>query len=860
MRASVHRRLVLLLFLASGFSGLVYEVVWMRLLSLVFGNTAYATAVVLAGFMGGLAVGGLWLGRVADRQANPLRFYAILEFGVAACGLLFPLVLLAVTPLYIHLARQCGTASHPPLLLQAAGCALLVALPAAVMGGTLPVLARHLARDKQAVGHNLGALYGLNTLGAVLGCAAAGLWLIGAIGMRATTLLAVAINAAVGAAALWLATKSAALPREGETLAAAGATASTPAPAGVRRTALALLLVSGFVSMACEVLWVRVLTFLTGGTTIAFTVMLVAYLCGLAAGGLLAARLADRLRRPLAMLGTAQALAGVCTLAMLAAAPALLDALARLLRWSAQQPHGSLVQFAALQGTLAFGVLFPLATLMGICFPLAAKLCVDETQSAGTRVGFAYFADTIGCVAGALLAGFALIPWLGTLAGLACVSALSLLAGATAWAWRNGRDGRPTFSLLRLAVAQAAALALGALVWAGIRPDAFARIFSTPGSRLTYFREEVTGTVTIEAFPDYRTLSINGVNVAGTHLAFETTQKLQAHLALLLHPQARRVLQVGFGSGGTAWAVARHPVERIDCVEIAAAVLQANAQFRDVNHNVLADPRVHVYLDDARSYLVATTNRYDAILSDSIHPIRAGNGGLYSANYFRLCRARLKDDGIFSAWLPIHGLSLEDYRVTVRSLRAVFPHVYLFHTPVGRNEWTIILGLNHPLQFDVAGLQARLSRPDVCADLSRIRLSRMEDLLATFLAGDRTLPAFLGSGRTINTDDLPYLEYVAPRSMLAGTRAGLLLPLYGELLEKREEIGPYLVSAEGDATARIQRAFVATGRALRARLAEFEGPDADAEGTIQAELRAALAQDPENAAAREIAARHPAPQ
>jgi len=320
------------------------------------------------------------------------------------------------------------------------------------------------------------------------------------------------------------------------------------------------------------------------------------------------------------------------------------------------------------------------------------------------------------------------------------------------------------------------------------------------------------------------TISINGVNVAGTDLKFQTTQKLQAHLALLIHPKPEKVLQIGFGSGGTAWAISRHPVKQIDCVEITAAVIKANDQFPDSNHGVLRDPRVRVRIDDARSYLVKTDQSYDAILSDSIHPRLAGNGGLYCVDYFRLCRKHLNPNGIFSAWLPYYGLSLEDFRVAVRSLKAVFPHVYLFHSPMGRTEWTIILGTLEPLKLDVASIAQKMSVPSVANDLKLIEVERVEDLLDCFLLGDGRLAEFDGTGEILNTDDFPYLEYVAARSAFRSSREGLLPPIYSEFVKCREEVAPYRTNTPSAWEPDIQKSWDSTALVLRARLGELGDP------------------------------------
>jgi spermidine synthase len=842
------RTLVLLLFFGSGFSGLVYEVVWMRQISLIFGNSVYASATVLAGFMGGMAIGSLAFGKIADRAKNPLRLYGVLELLVGCFALGFPALLQGLLPVYLWYARVTGASYQALSLAQALLLVSLLLIPTALMGGTLPLLTRHLAARADALGRNLGLLYGLNTWGAVLGCSAAGFVLIAMMGVRATTWVAVAATFFVGLAAIALSRHAVAA--EGPAPAAPEESAAGIYPAWFLRLLLVLLGVAGMTGMAYEVLWTRVLTFLTGTTTYAFTIMLTTYLCGLAVGGVLAAWFVDRSRRLVEAFGVLQLLAALSVPATLSATPAILKALNNLLFQGGAMRFGDFASFLVLEATLSLIFIFPGAMLMGMTFPVAAKIYAASRGRTGSGVGVSYCADTLGAIGGSLAAGFFLIPRLGTLDSLLIVALLNLLLGVVACSC-PGRGGPETkFSTPRLAVLTAGAAALAFAARGAIPPDTFSGFFVPPGARLTYLNEDIGGTVTIEDYGDHRTISINGVNVAGTDLKFETTQKLQAHLALLLHPQPAKVLQIGFGSGGTAYAITRHPVQRIDCVEITQAIIKARDQFREINHGVLEDPRVHLCIDDARSFLVKTDEKYDAILSDSIHPRLAGNGGLYCVDYFQLCRRRLNPDGIFSAWLPYYGLSLEDFRVAARSLQAVFPHVYLFHSPMGRTEWTIILGTLSPLKINLESFRRKMAAPPVAGDLQKIKVERAEDLLDCFLIGDGKLEEFLGDGRTLNTDDFPYLEYIAPRSAFASSREGLLTPIYSQFIRCREDVLPYLQDAAAPSLAGIQQSFASSALVLNARLVEMESPTNRVR--IRQILDAALQLDPQNNVARNL--------
>jgi len=818
----------------------------MRQLSLIFGNAVYASATVLAGFMGGMAIGGFVFGGVADRTRAPLRLYGVLELLVGGFALVFPFLLKALLPVYLWYARVSGASYHSLSFAQAVLLVLLLLIPTTCMGGTLPLLTQYLTRETSALGRNLGLLYGLNTLGAVLGCAAAGFILIAALGIRETTWVAVAMTVLVGIAALVLSHSSTATETAATTPSAKADANSYPA--WWTRLLLVLLGMAGLTGMAYEVLWTRVLTFLTGTTTYAFTIMLTTYLCGLAAGGMATAWFTDRSKRLLEVLAALQTLLGLSVLATLAFTPVILKSLNNFIFQGNAMRFSDFTSFLALEAGVSLIFVFPGAVLMGMTFPVAAKIYAAARGRTGSGVGVSYFADTFGAIGGSLAAGFYLIPRFGTLHSLTLVALVNMAIGAVAFCCRRGLE--MTFSIVRLGWLGAALAVVIFSVRGSIRPDTFSGIFIPSDARLTYFDEDVGGTVTIEDYGDHRTISINGVNVAGTDLKFQTTQKLQAHLALLTHPKPDKVLQIGFGSGGTAWAITRQPVRQIDCVEITAAVIKANDQFPESNHGVLRDQRVHVRIDDARSYLVKTDQNYDVILSDSIHPRLAGNGGLYCVDYFQLCRDHLNAGGIFSAWLPYYGLSLEDFRVAARSLKAVFPHVYLFHSPMGRTEWTIIMGTLEPLTLDVASLQRKMAVPAVADDLKLIEVDRVEDLLDCFLLGDGRLAEFLGRGRILNTDDFPYLEYVAARSAIGSSREGLLPPIYSQFVRCREDVFPYLTNTPAAWLPDIKQSWASAGLVLRARLAELSEPAKPDE--IRRTLQAALQLDPRNNVARNL--------
>jgi spermidine synthase len=323
------------------------------------------------------------------------------------------------------------------------------------------------------------------------------------------------------------------------------------------------------------------------------------------------------------------------------------------------------------------------------------------------------------------------------------------------------------------------------LVVVSLPRDIYKRVFQKAQETfdLVYYREDHTATVTVHERGDRVLINLNGLNVAGTHFGFLTTQKMQAHLGLLLHPNPKRVLQIGFGSGGTCYSVSQHPgVERIDCVELCQGVIDAAKYFLPSNHQVLKNPIVHLKIEDARNYVLATPNRYDLILSDSIHPSYAGNGTLYSRDYFLLCKERLNPGGYVSFWLPTYLLSTQDYKTIVKTFQSVFPNVTIWYVNSAIEAYTIVVGQVEHSGIDVQRLRERLREPTVAKDLAEVEVYDERDVLNYFMMKPARVREFVAGG-DINSDDYPIIELRAPKSM---TRRGTWYRNLKGLLEMRE--------------------------------------------------------------------------
>ena len=421
------------------------------------------------------------------------------------------------------------------------------------------------------------------------------------------------------------------------------------------------------------------------------------------------------------------------------------------------------VAFTAWKVAVTFLLLIGPTFFMGASFPLASKLYVRDPHRLGRGVGDVYAANTVGAILGAFCASFVLVPWIGLRSAALVAAGLNWVAAAVVVL--GGAVGRARSQ----AWGWVAILALGLVIAVlAIPPTVFHPVFESAekGKSLVYVDEAVSGTVTIHETPGgFRVIDINGLNVAGTKFGFNCTQKLQAHFPLLFHPEPRRVMQIGFGTGGTCFSVTTHPeVELVDCVEINPGVIRAAPFFLDRNQDVLSDPRARVTIEDARNFVLATDLTYDVILSDSIHPRFTGNGLLYTEDYYALCADILNEGGIVSTWLPTAFLGDEEFRTIIRSMKTSLPHIVVWYMNNTVEGYTIVMGSRTPFSVDVGRLEERLRVPSVRDDLATVHMENVWDLLdCVILSGDSIEP-YVGEGLT-NTEDRPIIEFRAPRNM-----------------------------------------------------------------------------------------------
>jgi spermidine synthase len=738
--------LLFTLFFGSGACALVYEVVWIRLLSLTLSVTVYALATVLCAFMAGLGLGAAIAARFVDRIKRPLLAFGVAELVIAASGLVVPAILYRLGPAYVWIHELLGGSD----LLFVAGRFLLafsvLVVPATFMGTTLIFLSRVVIDRPDVVGRGAGGLYAVNTVGAVVGCVIAGFVLVPALGLRLTSAGAATLNLTIGLLAITVGwRRPAPVPAP-----AASPEPEAPASSSAYLAAGAYAL-SGFTAMGYELLWTRALEPYAHNSTYAYTAMLAMFLLGLGIGSAIAAGPADRLRRPLFALGLVEIGIG----ATVVGARLIYGTFEWLVPSTARAIGGltSWPRVIALIFSQATVTLFATTLLFGATFPIVARVVVESIQRVGSRIGVAYTLNTLGSIAGALAVGFWALPAPGVRNTFPLLSGVNVMLGVgLVLAAAPRRRG--------VALAGASAL-LVALAFQLVPSRLFEGKFIERFGKVVYYREEVTDTVMVtEDEGGGRVIRYgDGRGTAGTITYME--DRMYAHIPMLLHPDPRSVLQIGYGVGNTLSAVAQHPVERIDCVELSPGVIEASPFFDATNRDVLADPRVRLVINDGRNFLMASNDRYDVIRLDPPELHTRGVVNLYTREFYEMARDHLAEGGVFSIWVNIVMTPVDDLRMLIRTIADVFPHVSVWHTPQFYS-W-VINGSLVPRPPDLELIAKRFEQPEIRADLESIHIDDPVYFLKYFMFGGDEVADFTGPGPLV-TDDRTYLDFTVPRS------------------------------------------------------------------------------------------------
>ena len=744
--------IILYLFFLSGACSLVYQLIWVRMLVVVFGVSTYAVSTVLTAFMAGLALGSLCFGRIVDRRGKALETYALLELAIGGVALVLPFVFASLEGVYSAIFHHTGSAASFGVARFAITFAVLL-VPTTMMGATLPVLSRFAIERVTDAGAGVGKLYAVNTLGAACGCLLTAFVLLPNMGTWGATWVAAVGNGLVGLGALYLSRSSAGeIPQRPATDIAAESTGTPPdreLPPWIGTVVLVGIGVSGFAALGYEVVWTRLLNILNRTTTTqGLSVILVAFLVGIAAGSAVGVVISRRVRDAVLALGATELLIGLFGLVstgLIGGVPAYFDLLgdAFELSWKAELFAAALVVMA-----------IP-TCLMGIAFPLASRLHVRRLDRVGSSVGDVYAANTAGAIAGAFAAGFILVPLSGTQGAVEVLAWFNIAAGTALVI---------VSPLARAATRLRVLLAAGAAVLilhAALPDDLFVRLLAEmePDGKLIHHSENAAGTVTVHEKPSgNRALRVNGTGEVRDDFASIQTFRMLGNLPPLLHGNPGQVLVVAFGGGVTLSSVEIHRPEQLSCVEIVPGVFKAARHFAAYNNGIsdrLASDQLRLIAEDGRNHLLRTDDRYDIIICDSTHPTTADSWLLYTREFYELCQMRLTGGGMMAQWVPTHGLSAEEYRTIVRTFSAVFPHCSIWLNQI----YTILLATPESMQIDLDVVNRRLARPAVAENLGKVELDSPLAFLSMLGLDEEAVARYAGDG-VVNTDARTYAGYL----------------------------------------------------------------------------------------------------
>jgi spermidine synthase len=754
--------ILLLLFAGSGCSALVYEIVWYHLLQLAIGSTAISLGVLLATFMGGLCIGSVGFPRLRLARQHPLRVYAFLELGIALCGLLVLFGIPLIDRIYVAGAEH----GMPGMLLRGFIAAVCLLPPTILMGASLPAIVRWIESTPRGVSW-WGLLYGGNTMGAVFGCLLAGFYLLRIYNTYVATFVAAAINVAVALLSFVLAKWTP--PHTAAEDAGAGAAPQSETVQGMdesessRWPVYVTIGISGACALGAEVIWTRLMGMMLGSTVYVFSIILAVFLAGLALGSTGGAWLVRAVRPRLALGWCQVLLAGAIAWSAYMIADSLpywpINPLLTINPWDTFQ----------LDLVRCLWAILPPTILWGVSFPLALASVASRGEDSGKVVGGVYAANTLGAIVGALVTSLALIPWIGTQQSQRIILILSALSAL--------------FVLVPFIAKHKSVLAATCLTASLILAGIFARgLDPVPGELIAYGRrmainsgksrvlltkEGRNSSVAITQWNDGATeIDVNGHVEATTETFDMKLQRMVGHLPALLHPNPKSVLGIGFGAGVSAGTFTTYPgIEHITVCEIEPVIPPISTRFfYQQDYDVMDNPRTRIIYDDARHYVLTTTEKFDIIASDPLDVFVKGTAALYSKEYFQSVKEHLNPGGYFSLYVPLYESDVRTVKSELATFFEVFPYGTVWANTInGQGYDMVFLGQAEPLKINLDEVEQRLGRPDyapVVESLREIEIGSALDLFSTF-AGQKADYASWLQGADINHDSDLRLQYIA---------------------------------------------------------------------------------------------------
>lgn len=794
-RKSYIKEIALFCFFVSGISGLIYEVVWNRLLGLVFGNTVFATSTVLTAYMAGLALGSYISGKYADKIKRVLSAFAFLEIGIGAYCLIIPFLINIMGDIYIPIQRSLELSFYSFSLVRFLFSFFILLIPTTLMGATLPIFSRFYVEREDHFGHGIGQIYAVNTLGAFLGTVLSGFVLIAYLGVHNSINIAFLGNITAAIICLIIDRRfyqSAKEPLRKKSPKKSQSKVVLIDPSDSIQNAdkiqtlkqkselLALMIglgVSGYSALVYEVAWTRALVMIVGSSVYAFSIMLATFLLGIGIGSLIFSFIAKRREINIFWFAITELIIGIIVIAMLPLFQwlpfyfvNLFDMLVR------NHTLLEITKFIVCASTMIIPTV-----LLGMLFPMVTQICTKNYNELGHKVGILYSINTLGNIGGAFMAGFILIPKMGIQNSIILAALLNIIVGSLVFLIGQGLSFKYKLSISFVSFIFGIIFAILIPSWnkmvissgasayapmyAELKPDERKQSIFGADEELLYYKEGLNSTITVRKRESGTIVMAIDGKVDASNTGDMYTQLMLAHLPLLFKTDAQNALVIGLGSGVTLGAAIQHELRNIDCVEIEPAVIEAAEFFKDVNRNALNDPRVKMIVNDARNYLAVTNKRYDVIISEPSNLWLAGIANLFSSDFYKICKRKLNPGGIICQWSHIYYMSPKDLKIVVNTFRSVFPNMSIWFTSTGD---ILMIGSNAELILDYLELAKHYNIQGVREDLERLGIREPLAILSCYLLDEDGVNKFV-AGAKVSSDNNPILEFFVPKSIYVDT-------------------------------------------------------------------------------------------
>jgi spermidine synthase len=722
--------------------------------------------------MGGIALGSYIFGNVSERKQNVLKIYAYLELLIGLSSLIVFLILNNTKFLHeIYYYFYNNTSFYSLSLVRLALAILLLLIPSTLIGGTIPLVSKYLIKKKDSVGKDFSIIYYINTSGAFIGTVLVSFIFVRYFGVNSSFFFALSINILIFISIfLFSVTES-----------GYGSDRVSVKNVKTGKSILLVAAVIGFIHIGYEVLWIRIFSIITSGTTYVFALVLSGFLLGFMLGGYFISKRIDRIEKPFKTLVSIEILISFFGALILFLMP-YLNGLSDIFQ------SGLFVLWSELAIPFFFS-LIP-AVFMGAAFPLILRIYSFDVERMGMKTGKIYFSNTIGTIFGSIVLGFVFIPFLGIKLSTLMIVAIGLLLSF--YILINQRLKSYVFL-----VSAAVSIFL---------------VLMSPGvfdfkQSILYYKEGIVATVSVEEvnFPmgKYKSLNVDGESVAATHPALVIDSKILAHIPLMLADNPKNAVTVGYGTGGTSYSVLLHEVETYT-IEIEEKVVDAaNQEFKELNHGVQHQETMHIVIDDARNFLSATNKKFDVIVTDVTNLKYKNNSSLYTVDYFKILDEKSAKNGVVAVWMPLSFVAFEDMKILINSFHQVFPHTTIWHYTKTPTHFLVLIGTKEKLSIDIEKLWP--ANEGVQKDLDEIEIKNQYDFASMLFLGEKDVENLI-FGAELHTDNNPVLEfsninaYYKPNKHsniqdLLGYRKENLLAYFSKINEEKFVLNNYFIAA-----------------------------------------------------------------